>query len=620
MFKYSVKILSLLLIVLLSLSGCSGKSEGENTSVTSEESAEFLSDIPTIQPQSELEKTKASAKNKVSGAGTTIALNGDTANISGNGAKSDGKDIVITKGGSYAVSGRLNNGRIVVNAGSGKVTVILNGAHISCGYSSAFYVKKAGEVTLTAYDGSVNLLMDAGEYSFSDSYSSPSNSTPDACVYSDDNITVNGGGELVVVGNYKNGLTGKSTLDIEKIKLSVESVGHGITGKERLNLNGAEFNIIAAGDGLRANETANASLGVVTLKNSKGSIVAKEDGIQAETTLAVESGSYAIQSGDGSEGTPTAETSAKGLKGGSAVNISGGSISSDSLDDALHSNGNINISGGELSLKSGDDGIHADGDINILGGIISVSKCYEGLEATNVALSGGSVKVVASDDGVNVSGGDGSGEMGRPGMDRFMSSSGGKLTVSAGLLQVNAEGDGLDANGNIEISGGTVIVDGPTRGGNGVLDFDGECLVTGGSLIAVGSSDMAQTPSQNSTQNTLVYTSFSEEGGSLFNIQSSDGTELITYRAAKGYSWICYSSPKIKKGESYLCYVGGSHTGTESGRIFTGGKYTAGTKVAELTVSSTVTSNGEVGGMGGPHGNMGGHRGGMGRPYGFAPQ
>ena len=132
MFKYSVKILSLLLIVLLCLSGCAEKSNGGDVAITSKESTEFLSDIPTIQMHSELEKTEVSAKNKVSGANTTITLNGDIVNISGDGATLDGKDIVITKGGSYALSGKLNNGRIVVNAGSGKVTVILNGAHISC--------------------------------------------------------------------------------------------------------------------------------------------------------------------------------------------------------------------------------------------------------------------------------------------------------------------------------------------------------------------------------------------------------------------------------------------------------------------------------------------------------
>jgi len=562
--------------------------------------------------ESQNENVVATAGNKVSGAGTTITLKGATAEISGSGAKLDGSDIVISKAGTYLVTGKLNNGRIVVAAGSGKVAVILNGADIACNYSSAFYVKKAGLVTLTANEGSTNLLKDAASYDYTDSYSSYSDKTPDACIYSDNELILNGAGRLLVRGNSQNGITGKEALSIEKVNLTVSAVGHGITGKEKLYLSSVQFSVTSGKDGLRSNATANASLGTVSLLDSKGSIVSGEDGVQAETTLTVESGSYFLQSGGGSGDPPSSEISAKGLKGASAVNIKGGTISADCLDDALHSNGSIGISGGNLILKSGDDGIHADNDVDVSGGTIVVSQSYEGIEATNVTISGGNAKVTASDDGVNISGGDGSGEMGRPGMDHF-GSSGGKLIVSAGMLSVNSEGDGLDANGNIEISGGTVIVNGPTRGGNGVLDYDGECIVTGGRLIAVGSSDMAQTPSLSSTQNCLVYTNFSNgAAGTLFNIQASDGTELITYRSAKSYNWICYSSKDIKTGESYIGYVGGSHTGSNKGGIYSGGSYTAGSKVDELTVSSVVTSNGPTdqkgGAMGGPHGGMGKQR------------
>lgn len=604
MIKNAFKTCSLFLALILFFSACSEAPQSNNANDVGEGQASIdVSETEIAQPNTDV--TVISGKN-VDSADTTITLKESTAEIKGDGVKLEGNDIVITKGGSYAVSGKLSNGRIVVFAGNVSVTVILNGVDISCNYSSAFYVKKAGKVTLTAHDDSVNILKDSKDYDYTDSYSSQSNKNPDACVYSDCDLVLNGGGRLVVCGNSQNGLTGKSNLEIEKINLEVMAIGHGITGKESLAFKGAEFIVSAGKDGLRSNETANASLGTVLLKESKGSIIAAEDGIQAETTLKVESGSYAIQSGGGSNGVPTSEISAKGLKGGSLVTILGGTISSDSLDDAIHSNKTVEISGGNLTLKSGDDGIHADSNVNISGGSIAINQSYEGLEATDITLSGGNVDVTASDDGINISGGDGSGEMGRPGMDRFMSSTGGKLVVSAGRLRVNADGDGLDANGDIEISGGTVIVNGPTRGGNGVLDYDGDCIVTGGTLIAVGSSDMAQIPSENSTQNSLVYTNFSGgTAGSLVNIQSSDGDELITYSPLKDYNWICYSSPDIKNGESYTAYVGGSHTGKQSGGIYSGGKYTSGTKIAQLTVSSTVTSNGSKGQMGGLHGGMG---------------
>ena len=52
----------------------------------------------------------------------------------------------------------------------------------------------------------------------------------------------------------------------------------------------------------------------------------------------------------------------------------------------------------------------------------------------------------------------------------------------------NAEGDGLDtANGNIQMSGGTMLIDGPVNGGNGALDYGGAFTLTGGTFVAAGS-------------------------------------------------------------------------------------------------------------------------------------
>ena len=69
------------------------------------------------------------------------------------------------------------------------------------------------------------------------------------------------------------------------------------------------------------------------------------------------------------------------------------------------------------------------------------------------------------------------------------------LTINGGYLYVNAGGDGLDSNGSIERTGGTVIVNGPTNDGNGPLDYLGTFNISGGLLVAVGSSGMAQAPS-----------------------------------------------------------------------------------------------------------------------------
>ena len=42
--------------------------------------------------------------------------------------------------------------------------------------------------------------------------------------------------------------------------------------------------------------------------------------------------------------------------------------------------------------------------------------------------------------------------------------------ISGGDLYINASGDGIDANGSLEISGGYTVIVGPTQGDTATLD------------------------------------------------------------------------------------------------------------------------------------------------------
>lgn len=55
-------------------------------------------------------------------------------------------------------------------------------------------------------------------------------------------------------------------------------------------------------------------------------------------------------------------------------------------------------------------------------------------------------------------------------------------------------------------TGGTILVCGPTGNGNGALDYDGSCEITGGILVAAGSSGMAEAPGSSSSQCSLMVT------------------------------------------------------------------------------------------------------------------
>ena len=197
-------------------------------------------------------------------------------------------------------------------------------------------------------------------------------------------------------------------------------------------------------------------------------------------------------------------TSAKGMKSVGLLLVTGGNITIDCTDDAIHSDSAVQINDGNLHLSANDDGIHGEQSALINGGVIEIAKSYEGIEAINITVNGGTVRVTSSDDGFNACGGTsmmGGGGFGRPGQpsDTTAESSDETplLTFNGGYTVVNASRDGIDSNGQIVVTGGTVIVYGPTDNGNGPIDHGDartdQLTISGGTLLAIGSSGMADT-------------------------------------------------------------------------------------------------------------------------------
>jgi hypothetical protein len=158
-------------------------------------------------------------------------------------------------------------------------------------------------------------------------------------------------------------------------------------------------------------------------------------------------------------------------------------------------------------------------------------------------------------------------------------------------------GDGMDINGPIDMTGGVVIVNGPTSNNNGALDYAGAFNLTGGFIVAVGSAGMAQAPSTSSTQYSVVYTFESPQvAGTMVHIETKDGQEILTFVPTKAYQSVVLSSPDLENGSTYLVYSGGSSTGTATDGLYSGGTYAAGTEAASFTISSMVTGAGLLGG------------------------
>jgi hypothetical protein len=554
-----------------------------------------------------------------------IILEGDSITVDGDGATVDGSQITITSAGIYGISGTLNDGQIVVNTGSKEtVKLVLDGVDITCTTSAPIYVIHAGKTVITLVDDTENYITDGDSYIFEDVESDE----PNAAIFSKSDLTINGGGSLTVNANYNNGIQSKDELKITGGNITVNAVNHGIKGRDGIIVRDGTVTVHAGGDGIQSNNDEDSEKGFVAIEGGTIDITAGEDGMQAETSLLVSGGSIAISSGGGSVNSSQGDSwgdwgprgmesdfdtgnfspSAKGLKAGVNVTITGGIINIDSSDDSIHSNSSLTINGGNIMLASGDDGMHSDSTLEINGGDISITKSYEGIESAVITINDGDIHLVASDDGINVAGGnDASSVNGRPGQNNFNFSSDDYLYVNGGYIVINAAGDGIDVNGSINMTAGDVLVNGPTSNNNGPLDYLGTFEITGGFLVAAGSAGMAQAPGTSSTQYSVMMTfEASQAAGTVVHFETEDGEEVLTFVPTKAYQSVVLSSPELKNGSTYIVYSGGSSSGTVADGLYSGGAYTAGTEITSFTISSIITSAGSSQSGGFPGGMPGG--------------
>lgn len=554
-----------------------------------------------------------------------IELLGTNARIDGSGAVFEDSEIRITEKGTYLITGNLQDGRIVIDTAE-KVQLVLDNADINCSDSSPIYAVNADKLFLTMPEGTSSSLSDGSSYEYPDD----SLNEPDSCIFSADSLTLNGSGTLNINGNFNEGITSKDDIVIAGCTLNITSVGNGIKGKDYVAVSDAEINIYSESDGIKSTNVTDEGMGFVFIKSGTLNITAANDGIQADNEFICEGGILNVTAGGGSENGEThtddfgggnfgggrnnkftdettanadsnEKSSAKGIKAGSALYIGSGEYYIDAADDAIHSNGNLFIRGGEMTLLSGDKGIHADLGADISSGNISIEKSYEGIEAASISVSGGSIDLTSTDDGFNASDGTPQGGMGTY-------SDNVSLNISGGTVHVNAGGDGLDSNGNMTISGGTVLINGPTNDGNGALDGNGEIICSGGTLIAAGSSGMAEYPNENSTQNTAVITFDTyQDGGTLVTLCNSDGNEVISFAPLKNFNSVIISSDAILSGETYTIYIGGTSTASNDHGLYTVGGYSLdGAEAGTFTAESTLSFIGKSGRMnfGGGHGGM----------------
>ncbi|MDD3027430.1 MAG: carbohydrate-binding domain-containing protein [Erysipelotrichaceae bacterium] len=467
------------------IAGCTSSTQSEEQTTT-DSNAEASADTVSYEfTDSDLDYSYDNAS------ATSIKLSDGATVIEGDGASLDGDVVTISSEGVYVISGTLSNGQIVIESDDqSKIQIVLSNVEITSSDSAPIYVKQADKVFVTV-EGTNNLAT-------SGDYENDGDTNVDGVIFSKDDLTINGDGEMSIHGP-ANGIVSKDDLCLVGLTLDIDVGNHGLEANDIIKIHSGQYNISSDDDCLNSSNEEDASLGNVYILN----------------------GDFDLSSGD----------------------------------DGIHATGSITIDGGEFSIDTSDDGVHSDVSLTVNGGTITVIDSYEGLESGDIIINDGVVNVTSSDDGVNVSGGNDSSGFGG-GQDQFAVADG-NLTINGGTVTVNASGDGLDSNGSLIINGGQIYVSGPTNSGNGALDYNSEGAISGGSIIAIGASGMDQTLSS-STQGVIYYQfASSYQTGSLVEIYDSENNLLDSYTAQSAFNMVVVSNENLKEGNTYTIKIDG---------------------------------------------------------------
>ena len=389
-------------------------------------------------------------------------------------------------------------------------------------------------------------------------------------------VTIKAAGVYVLSGTFTDGTIVVDAGDDDKVQLVLDGVS--ITAADYAAIyaknadkvfvtlaEGAGNSLTVSGDYVQTDD--NNVDAVIFAKcdltlNGTGSLTVKDNtghGIVSKDDLVVTGGTYTIYSQDHC------------LNGKDSVRIEDGTFNLSCDEDGIHAgnddqqDGYVYIEGGDINISVGDDAIHAEGLLIITGGDIDVSKSCEGVEGDKILVTGGDIDVISSDDGFNAAGGSsGSGDNhdgfgGGPGMGGvdMDADNDAYILITGGTININANGDGIDSNGCIGITGGSVYVLGPSDNGNGAMDYGICAAITGGEIVAVGGSGMAQGFGDESTQCSALV-NFDEwvDAGETITLTDSDGKEVLSYKVDKKFNSVVISTSDMKQGGTYTLTVG----------------------------------------------------------------
>ena len=534
-------------------------------------------------------------------------------------------------------------------------TLYFNDVQVTCQDNAALIIENADKVFLTLAEGQDSVLTSGSEYE-----TSAAEAGIDGVIYARDDLTINGAGSLTISGGPAHGITANDDLVITGGTLTVTSVKDAIHVNDSLRMTNAVMTLDAGDDAIQVDNEG----GYIYIESGEFSITAADEGIAAEGDITIDGGNFKIAVGT--------DQGSHGIKSGGTVAVNDGMIDITSCYEGIQASF-IDITGGDTTINSVDDGLNASsGDDGFgmgfgmggpgMGGTggqgmrqrgaydasdtetIETGEALEGDEPEIGEMPEGDMPEFGEmPEGEQPQSGNNSNEdmsevenetgEGRPDMgeaNREMQNgsniqaednsdtetpwihiSGGTLTI---LNASGRDADGIDSNGDIIISGGTIRVSLTGDGGNNAIDCatesGGVCEISGGSIIACGSSQMAEGFGSSSTQCSVLYNlQTGAEAGTTLTLRDSNGNVLMSFEVPYAFTSVNISCPEMKLGETYTISVGDTEetvtleetitTLGEAGTSMFGGMNRGG-------MNQGGTQNGDTGR--GDHGGPGGKR------------
>lgn len=500
------KVMSVILACVLISAGCSGK---ENEGVSE-------------QPNEE---------------SAIITLNGDSAVCSSDAVKIDGSTITITDEGTYIFTGTLDDGMIIVNAEeTDKPQLVFDGVSVNCETSASLYILEADKVFVTLASDTDNTLSNGGTFTAID------DNNIDAVIFSKQDLTFNGSGNLTVTSPAGHGIVSKDDLVFTSGTYIIDSASHGLESKDSVRIVNAELTITAGKDGVHAENSDDTSLGFVYIGSGTLDISAEGDGISAGSYMQIDDGTFTITTGGGSENAAQKSSASwgefrGGMPGRGGMKPGEGEMKTDQGDmkpgqgdrmpeqsnmefeqenmkpsqegtvpqpedveaadsqtdeedsstsiKGLKATGDLIIQGGNITIDSADDSIHSNSSIMINGGSFEITAGDDAFHADeNLTVNSGTIHVAESYEAleglhVSITGGD----ITVTASDDGINAAGGTDSSGFGGQRGNEQFGGKSSSGgSIVISGGNIHV---TASGDGI-DANGSLKITGGTTIVTG--------------------------------------------------------------------------------------------------------------------------------------